>query len=86
MAGCTAVLSWVQGSVNCVDVDGLCHCSSSYFRLYIADKWHDIPVLLGPSVTLSQKLRRPGVDDKNSLLISRASSFPKKPPKTFVTT
>ena len=23
MAGCTAVLSWVQGSVNCVDVDGL---------------------------------------------------------------
>jgi len=36
---------------------------------------HDIPILLGHSVTSSQKLHRPGVNDKNSLFISRASSF-----------
>ena len=36
---------------------------------------HDIPILLGHSVTSSQKLHRPEVNDKNSLFISRASSF-----------
>ena len=71
--GCTAELPRVQG---CSAVwMWVCHCSSSCFRLYTTNKCHDIPVLLGPSVTSRQKLHRPGVNDKNSLFISRASSF-----------
>ena len=45
---------------------------------------HDIPILLGHSVTSNQKLHRPGVNDKNSLFILRASSFLTSIPLYFI--
>ena len=52
--GCTAELPWLQ---DCTAWMRAYHCSSSSFRLYTTDKCHDIPVLLGPSVSSSQKLQ-----------------------------